>query len=283
MTNPDPRARQLAETMHRLVREKATKLPEWKDLPLSFREQAVTEARLWLRAVIAAGIARDAEIPRRLDVGTEFVQQADHPDQAGTAAFETDLAGQAGSACTFEEGCHRFVPCDPGCAVTSAELHRRMAMATPDRTALRDRIAAAVDEGFRLYAELEDTSLGGSITDSVLTAVQTTVLSVLPAAADRATVLREAADAVAALDRRKLGIAADTIRDAWEEGRDEGADELRRLADEAQQTETEPPVHLGDKANAERCPACKAEHRNLPYPFLCPAVPGAAATRAKEA
>lgn len=72
------------------------------------------------------------------------------------------------------------------------------------------------------------------------------VLAVLPPTANRAAVLREAADAVAALDRRKLGIAADTIRDAWEEGRDEGADELRRLADEAQQQpDTETPVGTG--------------------------------------
>lgn len=55
------------------------------------------------------------------------------------------------------------------------------------------------------------------------------------APADRAAILREAADAVAALDRRVLGIDADTIRDAWEEGRDEGVELLRRLADEAQQ------------------------------------------------
>lgn len=42
---------------------------------------------------------------------------------------------------------------------------------TPDRAALRDRVAAAVDEGFRLYAELEDLSLGASITDSVMAAL----------------------------------------------------------------------------------------------------------------
>lgn len=63
--------------------------------------------------------------------------------------------------------------------------------------------------------------------------------------ADRADVLLEAAEAVAALDRRKLGIASDTIRDAWEEGRDEGADELRRLADEAQQPGTTPRCSCG--------------------------------------
>ncbi|CAL9665935.1 hypothetical protein SUDANB145_07160 (plasmid) [Streptomyces sp. enrichment culture] len=43
------------------------------------------------------------------------------------------------------------------------------------------------------------------------------------------------------------------------------------------------PVHLGGRANAEDCPGCKAERRNLPYPFLCPAEPGSAAAPAKEA
>ncbi|MFF8482366.1 hypothetical protein [Streptomyces antibioticus] len=37
----------------------------------------------------------------------------------------------------------------------------------------------------------------------------------------------------------------------------------------------EPPVHVGGRANAEDCPACRAEHANLPYPFLCPAETGA--------
>lgn len=53
----------------------------------------------------------------------------------------------------------------------------------------------------------------------------------------RAAVLREGADAVAALDRRKLGIEADTIKDAWEEGRDEGADLLRDMAELLHATE----------------------------------------------
>ncbi|MEV7034568.1 hypothetical protein AB0N99_30605 [Streptomyces sp. NPDC093272] len=35
---------------------------------------------------------RVAELNSRSDVGTEFVRQADHPDQAGLAAFEADLA-----------------------------------------------------------------------------------------------------------------------------------------------------------------------------------------------
>lgn len=63
-------------------------------------------------------------------------------------------------------------------------------------------------------------------------------LGLLAAPVDRAAVLREAAELVAALDRRKTVIHADTIRDAWEEGRDEGADLLRRLAAEAPHAET---------------------------------------------
>jgi hypothetical protein len=59
----DPRARQLAEAVHRLAREKATKLPAWQDLPISEREKATTEARLWLRAAVEAGLAPMAERP----------------------------------------------------------------------------------------------------------------------------------------------------------------------------------------------------------------------------
>ena len=59
----DPRIRQLAETMHGLARRKATTLPEWSDLPLSFRNKAVTEARLWLAAAVEAGIAPPAVRP----------------------------------------------------------------------------------------------------------------------------------------------------------------------------------------------------------------------------
>lgn len=57
-------------------------------------------------------------------------------------------------------------------------------------------------------------------------------VSVVPPATNQTALLRWAADAVGALDRRTIGISADTIKDAWEEGRDEGADLLRRLADE---------------------------------------------------
>jgi hypothetical protein len=42
----------------------------------------------------------------------------------------------------------------------------------------------------------------------------------------------------------------------------------------------EPPVHIGGKANAENCPACRGT--NPPYPFLCPG-PDTAAVSAREA
>lgn len=75
MTNrtPDPRARQLAEAVHGLAREKATKLPAWQNLPISEREKATTEARLWLRAAVEAGLV-DRPTPRR-DVLDQAVQQ----------------------------------------------------------------------------------------------------------------------------------------------------------------------------------------------------------------
>lgn len=64
MTRPtDPRARQLAEAVHGLARQKATKLPAWQDLPVSERDKVTVEARLWLRAAVEAGIAPAADQP----------------------------------------------------------------------------------------------------------------------------------------------------------------------------------------------------------------------------
>jgi hypothetical protein len=59
----DPRALNLAQHMHRIACEKATKLPAWADLPLTFRDQAVAEARLWLRAAVEAGLAPVVDRP----------------------------------------------------------------------------------------------------------------------------------------------------------------------------------------------------------------------------
>jgi hypothetical protein len=59
----DPRVWQLAEAVHEITREKATKLPAWKDLVLSEREKVIAEAKLWLRAAMETGIAPLAERP----------------------------------------------------------------------------------------------------------------------------------------------------------------------------------------------------------------------------
>ncbi|MFC9287255.1 hypothetical protein [Streptomyces sp. NPDC057052] len=92
--------------------------------------------------------------------------------------------------------------------------------------------------------------------------------------ADRGAVLLEIAttlDGLAETDmickRRSLGTARRLL-----------AGELRKMAAEpstarpavGDQPETQEEQHLGGRANAEDCPACKAERRNLPYPFLCP-------------
>lgn len=63
MPTTDPRARQLAEAVHGIAREKATTLPAWPDLSLSERDKATAEAWLWLRAAVAAGIAPPVERP----------------------------------------------------------------------------------------------------------------------------------------------------------------------------------------------------------------------------
>lgn len=59
----DPRIRQLAQAVHELARQKATKLPSWKDLSLSEREKVTVEAKLWLGAAVEAGIMPPAERP----------------------------------------------------------------------------------------------------------------------------------------------------------------------------------------------------------------------------
>lgn len=63
-----------------------------------------------------------------------------------------------------------------------------------------------------------------------------TAPAVLPPAADRAAVLREAADAVMRLDYMELraDFEYDSQRDAWDGGTIDAAHELRRLADVAQ-------------------------------------------------
>lgn len=63
--------------------------------------------------------------------------------------------------------------------------------------------------------------------------------------------------------------ASDSLRDYTDDHMGDihaATDELRQRADGVR--------HLGSRMNAEDCPACFEEARNLPYPFLCPAEPG---------
>jgi hypothetical protein len=66
------------------------------------------------------------------------------------------------------------------------------------------------------------------------------VLAVLPAPADRAAVLREAADELGRMDydTDSNDYGYDTYRDAWNGGVMDGAEELRRMADEAGPADT---------------------------------------------
>lgn len=53
---------------------------------------------------------------------------------------ELDADEQVDPACKFDEGCHRVVACESGCAVTAAQMYAQLA-AAPAETALRDRRA----------------------------------------------------------------------------------------------------------------------------------------------
>lgn len=100
-----------------------------------------------------------------------------------------------------------------------------------------DRLRAELSKADRLWRERETEN--GKLFDKLMAAengrdtLRERVAELdaeLEGRPSRADTLREAATAVEALDRRKTTIHADTIRDAWEEGRDEGATLLRRMA-----------------------------------------------------
>jgi hypothetical protein len=97
---------------------------------------------------------------------------------------------------------------------------------------LRERIAQAA-----LHAV--EAALGDTLTPSARDEALAGIAAVLPAPADRATVLREA---IAVLDQRASNIDALSSSDFGEEARAvrelaEAANDLRRMAGEAQQTE----------------------------------------------
>jgi hypothetical protein len=101
-----------------------------------------------------------------------------------------------------------------------------------DQPTLRDRLDSAIDDVFARW----QAGLGGQRPQD---AIRDAVLAVLPAPADRAAVLREAAD----------GIVAENDRQMWatKPGKHWAAGLLRRMADEAQQPEAGPRrVQCGD-------------------------------------
>ncbi|MDX2513875.1 hypothetical protein PV355_01670 [Streptomyces stelliscabiei] len=106
---------------------------------------------------------------------------------------------------------------------------------TTEQTALRDCIRRALCEaagfGFAWGTDMLEPDEYGEVADAVL--------AVLPAPADRAAGLREAADALGRMDydTDSHDYGYDTYRDAWNGGVMDGADLLRRLAVEAGQAE----------------------------------------------
>lgn len=99
-----------------------------------------------------------------------------------------------------------------------------------DRAALRDRIAAAIHADLTSTAYRRDGGLLG-----IVPRLADAALSVLPEPADRAAVLREAADELGRMnyDTDSNNYGYDTYRDAWNGGVMDGAEHLRRLAAEA--------------------------------------------------
>lgn len=97
------------------------------------------------------------------------------------------------------------------------------------RTGLRERIAAVATPFFANFSDEEAAKVNAG-------ELAAAVMSVLPPAADRGAVLREAADAVMRLDYMELraDFEYDSQRDAWDGGTIDAAHELRRLADVAQ-------------------------------------------------
>lgn len=135
--------------------------------------------------------------PIRSDLGTEFVRQADNPDWEGIAAFEAALpaspapkaprsrevgavstvtvtvhAPNAGDAATWTRSIADLITAEFG---TSMRLSITISDATtPGAGSLRERVAAAIDEGFGTFDadETEDAYLIEALTTAVYAAVQ---------------------------------------------------------------------------------------------------------------
>ncbi|MFI8872422.1 hypothetical protein [Streptomyces sp. NPDC055243] len=175
--------------------------------------------------------------------------QGSHADEAGTrwrlaapsAPADEPQFGVDGCTCrpwTRKYGTPRY--CGPHETVTDIggwergrDCPHHAAPSAPADRDLRDRIAAAIWERQnpgRRYADCEYRWQADAEADA------DAVLAVLPAPADRAAVLREAADHLDADMERFFTEWPDEPRNSpYANGRKDAAAELRRMADEAQQ------------------------------------------------
>jgi len=173
-----------------------------------------------------------------------------HAQELAATIRSTDLPDWSDTTDLFDNGAtwaadliDPTVP-DALAGTANAEQHRGVPSAVPapaaDRAALRDRIAWALLDHLSRTADIRPGSDGAlafmpEVTDDERMRIADAVLAVLPASVDRATVLREAADAVArdraeTLDRVMRAIPSDG---AWAIGNRHAEDLLRRLAVEA--------------------------------------------------
>ncbi|MBP5870887.1 hypothetical protein QBB33_34910 [Streptomyces scabiei] len=165
----------------------------------------------------------------------------DHPSRR--AGLRDEIVKALGRITTVPPVAHRRAQADHVLGVlyrewpwlrAEAEAAASVVVPAADRAALRDRIAEVLWpltdwDGDQLNAERAADA----------------VLSVLPAPADRAAVLTEAADAVFALDYDVMvGEEGDenlgSMREAWDLGTIHAEKLLRRLAAEAPHAETRP-------------------------------------------
>lgn len=157
------------------------------------------------------------------------------------AAVRT-AAGQpepAASECK-EGGCHRVVPCVPGCAVSAAAIHQQLGAAgqpAPDRAALRDRIAGALIARIKQAVIPEPFKFGavGSLFAATEFDLADAVLAVLPEpATDRTAVLHTEAS-------RIVAHCPDhgSTHGVWMGCHCAVAEDMRKRADEAQQPTAE--------------------------------------------
>jgi hypothetical protein len=142
---------------------------------------------------------------------------------------DTTNPQQAAPVCKFEEGCHRVVACEPGCAAATVP-----ASAPTDQAALRSDLEDAL-KGAGVYDSKE--RMWHSLSPEWIEEILTEVLAVLPAPADRAAILRAEAEHLirdlypAVYDDAGQKTALGVNRAARELLDRADAAELRRMAD----------------------------------------------------